>query len=65
MWITGLYKRPIEVRTPDDLRCALALLPTDEEVERAKIAAQIEREQVMRDTPDIWIDSDGHVTEAA
>ena len=42
------------------LFCA-CLLPTPEQVELAKLAAQAERDQVMRDTG-LVIDADGHIT---
>ena len=52
----------VEVESPEDVRLLVAcLLPTPAQVERARLAAQAERDQVMRDTG-LVIDADGHIT---
>ena len=51
----------VEVESPEDVRVLVAcLLPTPEQVELAKLAAQAERDQVMRDTG-LVIDPDGRI----
>ena len=52
----------VEVESPEGVAVLVAcLLPTPEQVELAKLAAQAERDQVMRDTG-LVIDADGHIT---
>ena len=52
----------VELENAHDVRLFVAcLLPTPEQVELAKLAAQAERDQVMRDTG-LVIDADGHIT---
>ena len=51
----------VEVESPEDVALLVAcLLPTPEQVELARLAAQAERDQVMRDTG-LVISEDGRI----